>query len=279
MLESLMKLNQNPLYIKEQYVHKRRAKWKNHILTPFIYIIFFYAVPICLSIVIRFNDFFDAEDFIKWFFSLVVIMVGLFFSFKSASTAIALISRERENKTFTALLGTMMTSADIFTGNFWIAFAPTAIELTCFFPSIIIAGFFLKFNLLPLYLAYIFILIFIAFFAVTGVYCSSDSNNLWEARDKMTGILLYIFVGFTGAALLVAVAAGFILPFSAWITVPVLFILTSFNPLINLAVLSYVASIPPDMPAIIILTALGHLILGAVVYWIIGRHFYRKAVE
>lgn len=275
----MTRLFENPIYIKEQYVRKHREERQFYKIYPIFYFLAFYIVPIMGAAYIQHEAYGEPDSFVKWFFSLIVILVGLFFSFKSASIALGLICRERENGTFTALLGTMMTSADIFAGNFWVAFAPTALELTYIFPSILITGYLLKFNLIALSFTYIFILIFIALFGVIGVYCSSDSNSLWEARDKTTGIMLYLFVGFTGSILIVTGLSLYFLPPLGWITVPLLFVISSVNPLINIAVLMFVGCLPPEMGWEVVLLSTIHLILGIIAYWLIARYYYRKAVE
>lgn len=279
MFEFITKLNQNPIYIKEQYVQKHREEKRNYLFYPFLFFIAFYLLPTIITVALRWKYDGEIEGFAKCLFSLVIVMIGLYFSYKSASIAMVLICRERENRTFTALLGTMMTSADIFMGNFWIAFTPAARELTYIFPSVLINGYLLKFNLIALSFTYIFILIFIALFAIIGVYCSSDSNSLWEARDKTTGIMLYLFLGFTGITLLVTTISLYFIPITGWITVPALFIISTFNPLVNMATLACLTVGISEMPSLMIPAAIGHLILGAVVYRIIAGHFYRKAVE
>ena len=279
MQDLITKLFENPIYIKEQYVRKHRGDRKNKKLYSICYFVASYIIPVMIAISVRKDAYIEFDSFVNWFFSLIVILVGLFFSFKSGSVALGLICRERESRTFTALLGTMMTSADIFMGNFWIAFVPAAMELTYIFPSILITGYLLKFNLIPLFFVYIFILIFIAFFAVIGVYCSSDSNSLWEAREKMTGIMLYIFVGLTGIALIAAGLSTFFLPPLGWITIPILFVTSAFNPLINIAMLMFLGCMPPELGWEVVLFVTIQLIAGIAAYWFIARHFYKKAVE
>ncbi len=279
MQDLMVKLFENPIYIKEQYVRKHREEGRNKKLYSILIFLSSYIIPILITVSVRLDAKIESDSFVNWFFSLIIILVGLFFSFKSGSVALGLICRERENRTFTALLGTMMTSVDIFMGNFWVAFAPTALELTYIFPSILITGYLLKFNLIPLFFVYIFILIFIAFFAVVGVYCSSDSNSLWEAKEKMTGIMMYIFVGLTGIAVIVTGLSLFFMPPLGWITVPILFIISAFNPLVNIAMLMFIGCLPPEMGWEVVLLTIIQLIVGIVIYWLIARHYYRKIVE
>ena len=278
MFRFIRELNKNPLFIKEQCVRKRRIHKKHVQIPSWIFYALFYMVSgiVSLKIYIDYNDLSIRE--INIFLMIVISVTSLYYSLKAASNAWGLVCRERENKTYIALLGTMMTARDIFMGNFWIAFYPSAKEFTITFPAFLLMGLILKINVIPLFLFYIFTLIFIAFFSVIGISCSSDSNNSIEARDKFSGLLLFFLLGYTGLSMLVYVAVTFIVPILTPIALIPSIIVSTFNPLINLVEISFLAINLDELSSYQFAMVGLHLLVGIFFYRIIAKHYYKKTV-
>lgn len=199
MMDFLNKLDKNPVYLREIMIADREEARKK----PFPRVFIHFAIlllPVLagsfygtLSGGIKIENLNTLFSF-SMFFSVLFILIT---SFRGCR----LFARERERKTYNDLITSTMSPEVIVLGKFWFSFSPAATELTIYFPFYLIMGSLLNMSPFPIFLIYLFTLVIIALFSMTGLYFSIKALNVKEAVENCSRILLPLIILATMACL------------------------------------------------------------------------------
>lgn len=284
------KLGQNPIFIKEQNIRKRvtaRKKFVIPSLTGYLTILLLPMVIVgalgALKTGIAYRE-------MKGVFIAIVYIQTLYFCYRALSHSWDLISGEKEQRTYGNLISTALEAREIVLGKFWMAFYPLAGELTLLFPLFLILGLSLGIKWVALLWIYLFSLVFVAFWAMVGLYFSARVGNSASARSYSVGTLAFLTFGtYIGSLMIIGIfynrfgasdmgAGGLLVFLPQWA-------LTIINPFYNISMILMPSMmgdsnfIPMDGSSYSLVFYIIYPLVGLAAYYLTGWSLYSKTVR
>lgn len=204
MFIKIKELLENPIFIKDYKIRKRRESRKKIRIPSYVGYLAVLTLPIIIIGMIFYlfkggkNALWDENQWNQLSQSVITLTIFLqlfYFIFKSISNSFPLFSMEKELRTYNSLISSMLTSEDILKGKFLVAFYPLFLEITGLFPLFAILGLLFKLKISQIFAIYAMNVIFIIFFTLLGLYCSLTSNNSAKSHSRAAFIAGFLLVG------------------------------------------------------------------------------------
>lgn len=204
MLESIKKYLDNPIFLKDYNIRKRKDTRKKLRIPGYVGYLAVLTLPlITIGMIFMITkeggpeqwSAYVWDEFIKVSMVLTVYLQLFYFIFKGISYSFPLFSMEKEQRTYGGLISSMLTPGEILKGKFLVAFYPLFLELTGFLPLFIGLGLLFKLNFLQIFSVYFITLITMVFFILLGLYCSMTSRSSAKSHSRTAFIAGFLLVG------------------------------------------------------------------------------------
>jgi len=290
MFEAIRALNQNPIFAKEQQVHRRIHSQKKFAMPSWTGYLSILLLPVLLGFLLNLIKVLTPDD-IKYFFIGSIVLQVLYYCYRGLSHSWNLIAREREMKSYDSLISTVMSPNEIVKGKFWSSFYPLALEIIALLPVFLLTGLLLRIKVLCLAFTFIFTILFAAFFSMAGLYFSARANNTVQARNNSIRLLAFMSIG--------TIIASFFISLFITLMTPILWkilglsasrtgiliisaipstLLYTINPLANISSILVIEFIPRSTGSFE-WASIGFLTFSFIIYTVIGIILYRKTVK